>query len=102
MQRWLGKNRFCVSQASVVQEVKKIHEVMFQLIAEVTAGDKFIPFLIDASAQLLHPRTCAYMYILSSAGACFRVCALTYSVKRFCTWSVPSFSRLLISPSDNL
>lgn len=35
---------------------------MFKLITEVT-GDKLLPFLVDATAQLLHPRTCACMYI---------------------------------------
>lgn len=62
IQRWLVKNRFWVSQASVVREEKKVHKVMFKLITEVT-GDKFLPFLVDASAELLHPRTCACMYI---------------------------------------
>lgn len=52
-----------MGQASVVREGKKIHEVVFKLIAEETAGGKFIPFLIDASAQLLHPHMCACMYI---------------------------------------
>lgn len=47
----------------MVREEKKIHKVLFKLIAEVTVGDKFVPFLIDASAQLLHPCTCACMYI---------------------------------------
>lgn len=47
----------------MVREEKKIQEVTFKLTAEGTAGDKFIPFLIDASAQLLHPHTCARMYM---------------------------------------
>lgn len=85
----------------MVREEKKMHKVTFELTAEVTAGDKFIPFLIDASAQLLHPCTCARMYTCHLL-VLVSVCALTYSVKHFCTWSVPSFSLLLISPSDNL
>lgn len=42
---------------------KKILEVTCKLVAGVTADDKFTPFLVDANAQLLHPRTCACTYI---------------------------------------
>lgn len=82
IQRWLGKNRFWVSQASVVWEGKKIHKVIFKLIAEVTAGDKFIPLLIDASAQLLHLHTCACMYI------CHLLVLVSESVPWLTLWNV--------------
>lgn len=33
-------------------------------MAEVTVGDKFIPLLVDASAQLLQPRMCACTFVI--------------------------------------